>query len=132
MDFLESSNQCFTFSFITFFQKWQDSRLKWEEKDYNDLKTISFGASEIWKPDITLMNSLDTSKSAESLYIRVNSIGTAIWAPSFTIRVQCPLDLVDYPFDEQVCLIYYIGFTIKAIQFVPLKSKFLSFIFSLF
>lgn len=113
-----------TLTIIIVAKKWHDSRLQWNASDYNDIKVISLGNEEIWKPYINLISSLDPGKDPDSLYILANNDGTAVWTPCSTIRVQCLLDLANYPFDKQYCSLLFISLAARVIEISPLNGKF--------
>lgn len=38
------------------FQFWTDTRLRWDSKDFGQLKDTVFGRDEVWKPDLLVYN----------------------------------------------------------------------------
>ncbi|GAB6030106.1 hypothetical protein CHUAL_005785 [Chamberlinius hualienensis] len=84
---------------------WKDELLQWNPADYGGLEMIEIPDRTVWKPDLTILNSVDTMttfKYAQSLII-VTSKGTAYWSPPFSSRSSCPMDHRNFPFDEHVC-----------------------------
>lgn len=40
----------------SFWQKWTDYQLQWDEEDYPGVSNLRFSGNQIWKPDILLYN----------------------------------------------------------------------------
>ena len=56
---LDEINQELTFSAFLYLD-WIDNRLSWTPSNYNNTMYFSFPQSEIWIPDVTIQNSVET------------------------------------------------------------------------
>lgn len=90
--------------------KWKDDHLKWDSEEYGGLKTVHFGASEIWRPDIQLYNSAsppaaqgnDSSAFGHTHFV-VSSDGSVLWVPPAKLEAYCKVLLRQWPLDSQSC-----------------------------
>lgn len=86
-------------------QIWKDPRLQWNVTDYQGVRTIRLPASKIWVPDLVLYN-VAYQQPPVSLYestVTVTYDGTVVLVPMLTLYSTCPMDLRDFPYDEQSC-----------------------------
>ncbi|GFN89251.1 hypothetical protein PoB_001575700 [Plakobranchus ocellatus] len=86
-------------------QIWKDPRLQWNVTDYQGVRTIRLPAAKIWVPDLVLYN-VAYQQPPVSLYestVTVTSDGTVVLVPMLTLYSTCPMDLRDFPYDEQSC-----------------------------
>ena len=62
---------------------WRDDYLSWNASDYGGISYYLFPQNDIWKPDVTLKNSVKKYKALgdESLYANVDSTGYVYWYP---------------------------------------------------
>ncbi|XP_066273585.1 neuronal acetylcholine receptor subunit alpha-7-like isoform X1 [Branchiostoma lanceolatum] len=85
---------------------WKDEFLTWNSSDYGGLHKTSIPSSEIWRPDIFLLNTVD-SRTRGSLQtvtdITVTSDGTVSWRQPDILKSSCGVDVSDFPFDQQTC-----------------------------
>jgi len=90
---------------------WQDSRLQWTPSLYKGVDMLFFvcdpndkTSSEIWSPDIQLWNAAqDTDGTLVNTRCYVAHNGTVVWTRPGSIKVACPLDVSDFPFDTPTC-----------------------------
>lgn len=68
---------------------WQDSRLKWNPADYDNLTIIRYPASQLWKPDMKLYNSQHEEETRDEVNAVINSNGTILWIPIATYKTHC-------------------------------------------
>lgn len=106
---LEEKQQIMTSSsFIS--QKWTDERLSWTPNSTNNfIRVVMLSASDLWTPDIMILNSADSdgylSISDQSL-ASVNYRGQVFLSlPVLAVQTRCRLYLRKFPFDEQTCTI---------------------------
>ena len=57
---LDEKNQIITTS-IYLYAKWYEKRLSWNSSDYNDINSIKVSATELWLPDLFVINTADTN-----------------------------------------------------------------------
>ncbi|XP_048726988.2 neuronal acetylcholine receptor subunit alpha-2-like [Ostrea edulis] len=108
------------FSVIGFFTiTWSDSRLAWTPLLYSNLSTIELPESQLWIPNLTLINSYDRIEGLGRgiVPVTVTSTGMAYWSPGDVISSTCDIDVTYYPFDTQSCsmMLTCWGFTPTAI-----------------
>lgn len=88
-------------------QSWRDEYLNWDRNEYpNDY--IKLDSNKIWKPDLELYNA---GKKPE-LFNEVSSVkiyhnGDIEWTRTLLYTFSCPLQLQNFPFDEQVCVMTF-------------------------
>lgn len=86
---------------------WSDSKLQWKPEDYNGIDHLRIGADELWTPDLTVYNSAEHNivdhfaKTNKILY----NTGNVLWVPTAKIETYCKMNLVNWPFDKQTCII---------------------------
>ena len=65
--------------FLIYLQKWNDEFLRWDPEDFQNLTWMALPSSEIWLPDIALINSPDpyyiTRKPAFSEIAHTGDVG---------------------------------------------------------
>ena len=68
---------------------WYDDYLVWNASDYGGLTYSFFPQNDVWKPDVTLKNSVDEYKQLGdvSLNVVVYSDGLIVWQP-FQVHVK--------------------------------------------
>ncbi|XP_048727569.1 neuronal acetylcholine receptor subunit alpha-6-like [Ostrea edulis] len=94
------------FSVIGFFTiKWSDPRLAWKPLLYSNIYTIALPESQVWIPNLTLVNSYDRIEGLGRGIVPVTftSTGMAYWSPGDVISSTCDVDVTYYPFDTQSC-----------------------------
>ncbi|XP_061186431.1 neuronal acetylcholine receptor subunit alpha-7-like [Saccostrea echinata] len=85
---------------------WTDLNLSWDPDEYDDLKLIHLHYDQIWKPDIILYNSIDSSTgSSVSTDIPINSKGQALWWSRWIFKSKCSMNMQYFPFDVQKCFL---------------------------
>jgi hypothetical protein len=60
----------------------------------------------IWTPDIIILNSVDEKSSRDnrdSYLLRVTSTGQVRWQYQTLSKSFCQIDIMNFPFDEQIC-----------------------------
>ncbi|CAI5442870.1 unnamed protein product [Caenorhabditis angaria] len=88
---------------------WTDYRLRWQPVDYDNITSVRFeGEDQIWQPDILLYNRYieDEQESFDSTY-KTNTVvysdGVINWIPPGNFKISCKMDIMLFPFDEQIC-----------------------------
>jgi hypothetical protein len=113
-EFDEVNGKLSVIGYFTF--TWLDSRLTWTPSLYNNLSKIVLPESQIWIPNLTLVNPYDRIESlGKGIFpITVTPTGKAFWSPVDVISSGCDVDVTYYPFDTQSCRI-----TLMCWGFVP-------------
>ena len=96
---ISTSDMQFTVQ-MNFRRMYNDPRLAFRDEsglDYIDLKD----ASTIWVPDSFFTNSMDM-KTHDQL-ARISSNGNVYLSERISVTLSCPMNLMNYPFDKQVC-----------------------------
>ncbi|XP_078665180.1 neuronal acetylcholine receptor subunit beta-3-like [Branchiostoma floridae x Branchiostoma belcheri] len=92
---------------------WQDSRLRWDPKYYDNIETISVPGSSIWTPTFTLKG------NANPLYqglpkivpVWISSNGQVIWRVETLTTTVCDADPFYFPADTMECNICFAAFS---------------------
>lgn len=88
--------------------KWVDSRLTWNQSDYNNISKLAFNThpdiNGIWVPDIYLYNTGETPMSElDYSHAVVYNDGGVLWSRPGLIKSTCLFDLSLFPYDTQHC-----------------------------
>ena len=92
---------------ITFREEWNDPRLSYSGKAYNEFIPIT-DSSLIWTPDLFFSNALEGSVHktlASNQMIRVYPNGNVLFSSRLTLKLKCPLVAPSFPFDRNNCSI---------------------------
>ena len=83
---------------------WQDYRLAWDPHKY-DIPFVYKSSSDVWLPDIHLINTVSKRKvfNVEAARVMVFYDGSVNWPPGSVLSFSCNFDLSTYPFDAHVC-----------------------------
>ena len=88
---------------------WKDTRMTWNETEYNGVSSITFPQNDVWIPTITLGNSMAPGGNLylgdNKLLVRYTSDGMAYWFPGHLFKSFCAPDVRHFPFDRQVRLL---------------------------
>ncbi|KAJ8044477.1 Neuronal acetylcholine receptor subunit alpha-7 [Holothuria leucospilota] len=86
--------------------KWKDEYLMWNPEDYDGIEKLKFGKDQIWFPDITAYERVD-SGSAESniekTFPTVNYKGEVVYYNMMLLSVFCKMDVRLFPLDSHDC-----------------------------
>lgn len=94
--------------------KWKDEQLRWRPDEFGGIAEIRVHTEEIFKPDVTLTNSVDPVnliRSSTHSDAMLSSEGEIDWYPQLTMKTICPAELTEWPFDEQTCLFNFGSWT---------------------
>lgn len=85
--------------------QWTDPRLTWNESLCGGIKEIEIPAEDIWVPDIEVYNSFKESMADNAMHpiVTVLSNGMATYVPRRHVQTPCHFDLLNFPYDSQVC-----------------------------
>ena len=90
--------------------RWNDYLLKWDENSkYDNITETFLQQRKVWKPDLRLVNTVETHKTlgSEELLVKVNRNGNVLWEPGHRFKTSCSLDTRMYPFDNQKCSLVF-------------------------
>ncbi|CAL1535034.1 unnamed protein product, partial [Lymnaea stagnalis] len=101
---------------------WTDEIVAWNPNDYGGQVVIYPIPEKIWRPRIILMNTLadrdlfDDDKAPTVML----SNGETGWVPGSLFPTSCELNLTNYPFDRQTCIIELVAmrYITEHLQFV--------------
>lgn len=88
---------------------WRDEYLTWNISVYGETKIISAPLSEIWNPDVRLINYADKSNIFENKNALVNiySTGLVEWHNFIELKTYCFVDTTKYPFETEICKLHF-------------------------
>eukprot|EP00794_Sanderia_malayensis_P007427 gene7427-8249_t len=96
---------------------WEDSSFSWNPAAYGNVKNIRFPATEIWTPDIILYNTDDINMGFhlglprddedQHFYAVARADGRMQLAYPQVFKSACKLDISEYPFDKQRCMMLF-------------------------
>ncbi|GFS24689.1 non-alpha nicotinic acetylcholine receptor subunit [Elysia marginata] len=93
---------------------WVDYQLSWDPFQYGNIGSFRIKPDKVWVPDFVLFNNADgnyevTYKSNCVLY----SDGNVNWIPPAIYQSSCSIDVLYFPFDQQVCEMKFGSWTHK-------------------
>ncbi|XP_071816662.1 acetylcholine receptor subunit beta-type acr-3-like [Apostichopus japonicus] len=87
--------------------RWRDERFTWDPEDFGGTDLILVSGDDVWTPILYLTNSLETNNqgilSSPRSKILVTSSGTMQLGGALIQSTKCPVNVVYFPFDSQVC-----------------------------
>lgn len=84
---------------------WVDEGLSWTPSEYSGVSDITFGKDDIWTPSISVNSGHGSFSVRMFSTVRVDHRGSAKWCPLVVFYLRCTMNLRDYPFDEQRCVL---------------------------
>ncbi|XP_074651902.1 acetylcholine receptor subunit alpha-like [Tubulanus polymorphus] len=104
-------------------QIWKDYKLRWNPKEYGNVRRLYVPSEEIWLPDIVLYNNADGNYEVTLMTkATLNMDGTVEWVPPAIYKSSCTINVEFFPFDEQKCAMKFGSWTYDGFQ-VDLKHK---------
>jgi len=96
---------------------WYDTRLTWDEAEYDGVPNIRLPFDSVWNPEIVLFN------NANGVYevnyksnVVVYPYGLVLWVPPALFVSSCSIDVRYFPFDEQKCEMIFGSWTYNSDQ----------------
>lgn len=86
---------------------WTDSALSWNPSEYGGLTTLDIRTSEIWTPDLAVLNANPEDFHIDYNELYLESTGMTFQSPYTRFKVPCPMDLTDFPKDEHTCKVRF-------------------------
>ncbi|XP_069131613.1 acetylcholine receptor subunit beta-like 1 [Argopecten irradians] len=86
---------------------WVDSRMTWDPTAYNSTYYLPFAGSQVWKPNIILVNPFTSVSRVGEDFMEIRYLfnGGASWSPGDVMTSACDIDVTYYPFDTQKCVL---------------------------
>ncbi|KAK3764948.1 hypothetical protein RRG08_045750 [Elysia crispata] len=86
---------------------WKDELLQWKPSEYGNITYVILSQFAVWRPDITLENSLQENiyVGSDETLVWLNHEGLVSWQPAFNSDFVCTVDVVKYPMDVNTCFI---------------------------
>ncbi|XP_019631583.1 PREDICTED: uncharacterized protein LOC109475418 [Branchiostoma belcheri] len=99
---------------------WQDSRLSWDPKYYDNVTSLSVHGNDIWTPTLTLKRNADPVYKGlqKDVPVRVSSDGLVEWSVETLTTTVCDADPFFFPADTMECNICFSATTAIA-QTIP-------------
>ncbi|KAI8496797.1 hypothetical protein Bbelb_254520 [Branchiostoma belcheri] len=84
---------------------WQDSRLSWDPKYYDDVTKLSVRGNDIWTPTLNLKRNADPVYKGlqRDVPVRVSSDGLVEWSVETLTTTVCDADPFFFPADTMEC-----------------------------
>ncbi|XP_052102777.1 neuronal acetylcholine receptor subunit alpha-10-like [Mytilus californianus] len=87
---------------------WVDCHLKWNPDDYNGTKSVVLPIDLIWKPDITLYESISEEfYGFEKFRAHIYADGHVTYNFPSKIEALCPVSVAKFPYDSQICSLMF-------------------------
>ncbi|CAD5125167.1 DgyrCDS13410 [Dimorphilus gyrociliatus] len=93
--------------------KWYDESLKWNPTAYKNITSLTVPYSQVWLPDIVLVNTDETEKNIRNADLQVRSSGSVFWSPHVSYESACLIDVTNYPFDKHDCDMWFQSMSIS-------------------
>lgn len=87
---------------------WNDQRLSWDPKKYDNITKTEIMSYKIWTPGLRLFNTADNT-DYDFLYTlcRVRYTGKVVCYPKLLYQTFCSTDLQNWPYDTQSCTFHF-------------------------
>ena len=90
---------------------WRDPRLQWDPDDWGGVAELSFVGrgehQEAWMPDDLVYEATSSVYQLPEILVNAYASGSVFVSHPVHQIVPCPMDLEDFPFDEQECEFTY-------------------------
>lgn len=90
---------------ITFRQLWKDERLKFS--NLNNFPYITLNdRNKFWIPDTFFSEEKAGyfhNIATNNLYLKIFPDGTILYSTRISLRLSCPMNLYNFPMDQQIC-----------------------------
>ena len=89
--------------------------MTWNPLDYSNVSQLTLSSNEVWKPNLLLQfTKSDDQKILDRQHsVLVNELGDISWWTSKILSTRCPMDLTEFPYDNQKCQIIIFSFAPK-------------------
>ncbi|XP_030023168.2 acetylcholine receptor subunit beta-like 1 [Manduca sexta] len=88
---------------------WNNNKITWNPADYNGLNETLILNSDMWYPEIKLMNSIDSEQSVHFFFEQcaIRSSGEIFCIYKMVDSAICNSDLTKWPYDTQSCSVKF-------------------------
>ncbi|XP_055356255.1 acetylcholine receptor subunit beta-like 1 isoform X2 [Paramacrobiotus metropolitanus] len=92
---------------------WKDERLRFDRSTYGaNLSTLRLPSNKVWQPEIALVSTTDGNYGPTyRCNLLISPQGEIQWVPPFISKSSCTINPRFFPFDEQVCVMYFRSLT---------------------
>ncbi|XP_055335166.1 acetylcholine receptor subunit alpha-like 1 isoform X2 [Paramacrobiotus metropolitanus] len=98
-------------------QEWNDSKLKWNPREYGGVERLYVPSTMIWLPDIVLYNNADGNYEVTLMTkATLHPDGLVIWEPPAIYKSSCSINVKYFPFDIQDCAMKFGSWTYDGFQ----------------
>ncbi|XP_065286901.1 glutamate-gated chloride channel-like [Dermacentor albipictus] len=107
IDNIDDKNMAFDVQ-LTFRQKWKDERLKFNDLGGQIRYVILENPHKLWLPDPFFSNEITGSFHnimKPNVLVRIYSDGGVLYSIRVSLKLSCPMNLMNFPFDRQTCSI---------------------------
>ncbi|XP_012944346.1 acetylcholine receptor subunit delta-like [Aplysia californica] len=90
---------------------WMDEvcayRAAWDSSKYGGVDIIEPMPKQVWRPRLVLLNTMGDRDLFEDdpAPMHVLDSGLTVWYPGGLFLVSCSMDVTNFPFDEQICVL---------------------------
>ncbi|XP_050030890.1 acetylcholine receptor subunit alpha-type acr-16-like isoform X2 [Dermacentor andersoni] len=103
---------------------WHDHRLTWNKEEYDDIVYLDVHKSQIWSPEVDLLNVVSQDFDSWIDWLTIDYNGT-VWAYSTAkFKLPCPVGGGKFQTDEQVCTIRMASDTYGSNEVTLVEGKF--------
>ncbi|XP_075139497.1 5-hydroxytryptamine receptor 3A-like [Leptodactylus fuscus] len=100
---LDTSLQTLT-TLVWFNMKWENEFIKWDPKQYCDIRRVMLTNKSYWNPDMYIYQRIDDGSNSPLVsFYSLDYKGEMEIAIPLRIVSTCKLDIVGFPFDTQKC-----------------------------
>ncbi len=94
---------------------WTDVFLSWDPAEWGGVTEVEMatgpaGQEELWTPQMSILNAFHTP-DIDQKPATVYPSGYVFWSQPMRVVLSCEMDLSDFPFDKQPCMIHIGGWT---------------------
>ncbi|GFN81690.1 acetylcholine receptor subunit gamma [Plakobranchus ocellatus] len=84
---------------------WKDEIRSWDPSQYDGVRVVYPGPTDMWKPRLIVSNSVDKRDLFEDDYAPFSLFwdGSAYWLPGTVFALSCTMDMTYFPLDRQSC-----------------------------
>lgn len=94
---------------------WYNEFMMWDPRKFGNVYVTRLGRDYVWTPDIYMHGGLgSTISSGPKMYhtvVRLQPSGLHTWFVPVLLPISCAVDLKEYPFDHQSCLMNFGSWT---------------------
>ena len=105
---------------------WRDEFITWNPTDYDGIEMLLLPSETVWHPVLVIGNPFDNDEIVPYDWVPVRYFfnGTAVFTPGNIISSKCSIDTSFYPWDKQICDIYFavMGYLPKEVELISLSN----------